>query len=153
MRIISTKCWVDWETEKGLRRTAQTSFNVSFQKKKKNVLSCNRKSRGTTSPKTQVHSCSSFCWSQCVFFLFTCTVQASHVFLLSPGAGKGPFPPHVGLLKKVSYVLEASHPQPPGDWLDPHDMPVPIPGSDKGNGTNMTRYFHSGFVQGAVAQQ
>ena len=56
------------------------------------------------------------------------------MYLLSPGAGKGPFLLHVGLFKKVSYVLEASHPQPPGDWLDPHDMPVPTPDSDKAMG-------------------
>lgn len=127
MRIINIKCWVDWKIEKGLRRTAQASSNVLFQEKK-NVLSRNKKSRGTaTSQKTQVHSCSSFCWSQCVFLTFTCMVQESHVVLLSPGAGKGPFLLHVGLLEKVSYVLEASRPQPPGDRLDPGGMPVSAP--------------------------
>lgn len=54
-------------------------------------------------------------------------VQASRVVLLSPGAGKGPFLLRVGLLKKVSYVLEASRPQPPGDRLDPGGMPVSTP--------------------------
>lgn len=149
MRVINIKCWVDWKTEKGLRRTVQASFNVSFQEKK-NVLLCNKKSRGTTaSQKTQVHSCFSFCWSQCVFLTFTCMVQASHVVLLSPGAGKGPFLLHVGLLKKVSYVLEASCPQPPGGRLEPGGMPVSTPtlSHDRGSGTNMTSYLHSGFIQ------
>lgn len=151
MRIINAKCWVDWETEKGLRRTAQISFNVSFQKKK-------MFSHVTGSLEARLHQRPRFIPALHSNGLNVCSFHSHvrfrhHMYLLSPGAGKGPFPPHVGLFKKVSCVLEASHPQPPGDWLDPHDMPVPIPGSDKGNGTNMPRYFHSGFVQGAVAQQ
>ena len=126
MRVINIKCWVDWKTEKG-KRTVQASFNVSFQEKK-NVLYVTRSPETQQlHRRTQVHSCFSFCWSQCVFLMFTCMVQVSHVVLLSPGGGKGPFLLHVGLLKKVSYVLEASCPQPPGGWLEPGGMPVSTP--------------------------
>ena len=148
MRIINTKCRVEWKTEKGLRRTTQTSFNVSFQEKKM-AFSCNKKSRGsTTSWKTLVCSFSSFCWSQNVFFMVTCwllIIQVSRVYLPSPGVEEGPFLPCVGLFKKVSSVLEAPHPQPPADGPDLGNTPVHTPDTNKLSETNMTGYFHSGL--------
>lgn len=107
MRIINTKCWVDWETEKGLRRTAQTSFNVSFQKKKKKMFS-----HVTGSLEARLHQRPRFIPALHSNGLNVCSFHSHvrfrhHMYLLSPGAGKGPFPPHVGLFLKSELCLRS----------------------------------------------
>ena len=158
MRIINTKCWVDWKTGKGLRRTEQTSFNVSFQKKKifSHVTGSLEYNNVTEDPGSFLLFI--LLVSMCVLHIhmygssITCTVQASHVYLPSPGAGKGPFLLHVGLFKKVSYDLEASHPQPPG-LTGPTWHAYPYTRQWQRHWDQYDRYFHSGFAQGAVAQR